>query len=98
MTSVRQRMNGRYFAGRKIEASLFDGEGRFKKSSAGQTQEDGAEGGRMSGWRALRSGRWWQGRAINICTRCASSSLKIDVLMAWADVEMDCIRGSFVDI
>ena len=38
-------MNGRYFAGRMIVAHLFDGEERFKKSGAGQTQEDGAEAG-----------------------------------------------------
>ena len=43
--NVRQNMNGRYFAGRKIEASVFDGEERFKKSGAGQTQEDGEEAG-----------------------------------------------------
>ena len=45
MMNVRQNMNGRYFAGRKIEASVFDGEERFKKSGAGQTQEDGEEAG-----------------------------------------------------
>ena len=45
MMNVRQKMNGRYFAGRKIEASLFDGEERFKKSGAGQMQEDGEEAG-----------------------------------------------------
>ena len=41
--NVGQKMNGRYFAGRKIEAPLFDGEERFKKSDADQTQEDGEE-------------------------------------------------------
>ena len=46
MMSVRQKMNGRYFAGRGIETYLFDGEERFKKSGAGQTQEDGAEAGK----------------------------------------------------
>ena len=40
-----QKMNGRYFAGRKIEAYLFDGEERFKKSGPSQTQEDGEEAG-----------------------------------------------------
>ena len=45
MMNVRQKMNGRYFTGRKIEASLFDSEERFKKSGAGQTQEDGEEAG-----------------------------------------------------
>ena len=45
MMNVRQKMNGRYFDGRKIEAPLFDGEERFKKSGAGQTQEDGEEAG-----------------------------------------------------
>ena len=44
MVNMRQRMNGRNFAGWKIEASLFDGEERFfKKSGAGQTQENGEE-------------------------------------------------------
>ena len=38
-------MNGRYFAGRKIEAYLFGGEERFRKSGAGQTPEDSEEGG-----------------------------------------------------
>ena len=41
MMSVRQKMNGRYFAGRQIQAHFFDGEERFKKSGAGQMQEDG---------------------------------------------------------
>ena len=43
MMNVQQKMNGRYFVGRKIGAYLFDGEGRFKKSGVGQTQEDGEE-------------------------------------------------------
>lgn len=42
---MRQKMNGRYFAKRKIEAYLFDGKERFKKSGAGQTQEDNGEEG-----------------------------------------------------
>ena len=45
MMNVRQKMNGRYFDGRKIEAPLLDGEERFKKSGADQTQEDGEETG-----------------------------------------------------
>jgi HIV Tat-specific factor 1 len=36
-------MNGRYFAGRRIEAYLFDGKERFKKSGPGQAHEDGEE-------------------------------------------------------
>ena len=36
-------MNGRYFAGRRIEASLFSGKQRFKRSGA-KDVEDG-EGG-----------------------------------------------------
>jgi len=36
-------MNGRYFARRKIEAYLFDGKERFKKSGHSQLQEDGGE-------------------------------------------------------
>ena len=45
MMNVGQKMNGRYSAGRKIEAPLLDGEERFKKSGADQTQEDGEETG-----------------------------------------------------
>jgi HIV Tat-specific factor 1 len=37
-------MNGRYFAGRRIEAYVFDGKERFKKSGPGQTHEDGEAG------------------------------------------------------
>ena len=36
-------MNGRFFARRKIEAYLFDGKERFKKSGSGQAHEDGEE-------------------------------------------------------
>jgi HIV Tat-specific factor 1 len=36
-------MNGRYFAKRKIEASLFDGKERFKKSGPGLAHEVGGE-------------------------------------------------------
>jgi len=36
-------MNGRYFAGRRIEAYLFDGKERFKKSGPGQAYENGEE-------------------------------------------------------
>lgn len=45
MTNIRQKMNGRYFAGRKVEAYLFDGKERFKKSGPNRTQEDGEEAG-----------------------------------------------------
>ena len=55
MMNVRQKMNGGYFAGRKIKASVFDGEERFKKSGAGQTRRMVRRRGRMSGWRTLRS-------------------------------------------
>ena len=41
--NLRQKMNGRYFARRKIEAYLFDGKERFKKSGHSQLQEDGGE-------------------------------------------------------
>ena len=65
MMNVGQKMNGRYFAGRKIEASLFDGEERFKKSDADQTQEDGEEA-EENEWLADFE-RWLmaEGRAIN---------------------------------
>lgn len=33
-------MNGRYFAGRRIEASLFTGAQRFKRSGTGDNVED----------------------------------------------------------
>lgn len=44
---MRQKMNGRYFAKRKIEAYLFDGKERFKKSGVGQAHEheDGEKAG-----------------------------------------------------
>ena len=45
MTNIRQKMNGRYFAGRKVEAYLFDGKERFNKSGPSRTQEDGEEAG-----------------------------------------------------
>lgn len=38
-------MNGRYFAKRRIEAYLFDGKERFKKSGPGQAHEDSGEAG-----------------------------------------------------
>lgn len=38
------RMNGRFFAGRRIEATLFAGKQRFKRSGAGEEYEgDGAD-------------------------------------------------------
>ena len=61
MMNVRQKMNGRYFAGRKIEASLFDGEERFKKSGAGQTQEDGEEAGESE--RLVAFEKWVEGES-----------------------------------
>jgi HIV Tat-specific factor 1 len=42
---VWQKMNERYFSGRKIEAYLFDGKERFKKSGPSQVHEDGEEAG-----------------------------------------------------
>ncbi|KAG6837706.1 hypothetical protein H0H93_003508 [Arthromyces matolae] len=39
------KMNGRFFAGRRIEASLFTGKQRFKRSGAGDDADDeGADG------------------------------------------------------
>ncbi len=43
-------MNGRFFAGRKIEASLYAGKQRFRRSGAGEEYEDEgdeAEGRRL---------------------------------------------------
>ncbi|KAF5386014.1 hypothetical protein D9615_002527 [Tricholomella constricta] len=37
------KMNGRFFAGRRIEASLFTGKQRFKRSGAGDDHEDEGE-------------------------------------------------------
>lgn len=34
-----QKMDGRYFAGRKIEASLYAGKQRFRRSGAGDEYE-----------------------------------------------------------
>ena len=34
-----QKMNGRFFAGRRIEASLYAGKQRFKRSGAGEEIE-----------------------------------------------------------
>ena len=34
-----QKMNGRFFAGRRIEASLYAGKQRFKRSGAGDEIE-----------------------------------------------------------
>lgn len=34
-----QKMNGRYFAGRRVEASLYAGKQRFKRSGAGDDLE-----------------------------------------------------------
>ena len=36
-----QKMHGRFFAGRKIEASLWAGKTRFKRSSAVEDEEGG---------------------------------------------------------
>ena len=98
MMNVRQKMNGRYFAERKIEASLFDGEERYKKSGAGQMQKDGEEAGENERLADFENWLMAKGRAINVCIRCASFSLETDVLMAWTDVEMECIHSFFADI
>lgn len=45
LTGLVQKMNGRYFAGRRIEASLFSGRQRFQRSGAGDDVEgEGEEG------------------------------------------------------
>ena len=36
-------MNGRFFAGRRIEAELFSGKQRFKRSGASDNMEGGGE-------------------------------------------------------
>jgi HIV Tat-specific factor 1 len=37
-------MNGRFFAGRRVEANLFTGKQRFRRSGAGEDHgEDGAD-------------------------------------------------------
>jgi HIV Tat-specific factor 1 len=42
--TVSQKMDGRFFAGRRIEASLYSGKQRFHRSGAGEDFEgDGAE-------------------------------------------------------
>jgi hypothetical protein len=38
-----QRMNGRYFAGRRVEASLYHGRQRFKRSGAEEPEINGQE-------------------------------------------------------
>ena len=38
-------MNGRFFAGRRIEASLYAGKQRFKRSGAGDDYEGGGDEG-----------------------------------------------------
>jgi HIV Tat-specific factor 1 len=38
-----QRMNGRYFAGRRVEASLYYGRQRFKRSGAEEPETNGQE-------------------------------------------------------
>jgi HIV Tat-specific factor 1 len=41
---VLKKMNGRFFDGRRIEATLFSGKQRFKRSGAGdEVEEEGAE-------------------------------------------------------
>ena len=39
-----QKMNGRFFAGRRIEASLYAGRQRFKRSGHGDNFGEGEEG------------------------------------------------------
>ena len=36
-------MNGRWFDGRQIEAEIYDGKVRYKKSKGGTAGDDGAE-------------------------------------------------------
>ena len=36
-------MNGRFFAGRRIEAELYSGKQRFKRSGAGEDVEGGGD-------------------------------------------------------
>lgn len=38
-----QKMNGRFFDGRRIEASLFVGRQRFRRSGAGEDLEEGED-------------------------------------------------------
>ena len=43
-----QKMNGRFFAGQKVEAFLYSGKQRFKRSGAGEDlEEDGDERKRL---------------------------------------------------
>ena len=37
-------MNGRFFAGRRVEAALYAGKQRFKRSADDAFEEEGAEG------------------------------------------------------
>jgi HIV Tat-specific factor 1 len=37
----RQKMNGRFFDGRRVEASLYVGRQRFRRSGAGDDLEEG---------------------------------------------------------
>lgn len=38
-------MNGRFFAGRRIEASLYEGKQRFRRGGAGDDYEGGGDEG-----------------------------------------------------
>lgn len=40
-----QKMNGRFFSGRRIEASLYGGKHRFKRSGAADNFEGGGDEG-----------------------------------------------------
>lgn len=40
-----QKMNGRFFAGRRIEASLYAGKQRFKRSGGGDEYDGGGDEG-----------------------------------------------------
>lgn len=42
-----QRMDGRFFAGRRVEASLFYGKQRFQRSGVGE-EEEGTEEERLA--------------------------------------------------
>ena len=43
LTFLHQKMDGRFFSGRRIEASLYSGRQRFKRSGAGGDDLEGGE-------------------------------------------------------
>ena len=42
---TRQKMNGRYFGGQRVEAALYNGKQHFKRSGAGDEYEGGGDEG-----------------------------------------------------